>query len=158
MTFKELKKGYPVFIVKNGDRVAYFQGKVTQDATMPRVSTQYPQYLVVDVAIESEGNTKIWTLQADATSADATSGATITTDKASVLAILSSIQSDCESYLKEVDIKKQKLQDCKNLISDLDEVYKEKQQTNQRLDNLEQSISDIKDSLNEFLKQWTQEK
>lgn len=150
MTFKELKKGYSVFIIKNGDTVEYIQGRVVSDATPPRVDTSkglvFPQPLVVDVSIESDGTTKIWTLSANDTSADVQSGQNImiTTDKTNALNVLKNIKSESDIYLENVEKYKAKRSKCEELISELDIDFKQTQQTNKRLDTLEQSISDMK--------------
>ena len=133
LVFKELKKGFPVFIL-NKETLIYQQGKVTQDATPPRMNTVFGQPMIVDVSLESEGQVKIWTLPADQSLAEVQSDANIViaTDKAALVNILKSIESECTTYLEGIDGRKQKLEAAKNLIAELDVVYKQQQQTEER--------------------------
>ena len=107
MNFKELKKGFPVYII-NKETIEYCQGKVVQDATPPRVNAVFGQPLVVDVSIESNGSTKIWTLSADQKVAEMQndSNVIISTDKNTILAMIKSINQECENYLQGIDLNK----------------------------------------------------
>ena len=153
IVFKELKKGFPVFIL-NKETLLYQQGKVTQDSTPPRMNTVFGQPMIVDVSIESEGQVKIWTLPADQSLAEMQSDANIViaTDKAALVSILKSIESECNTYLEGVDGRKQKLEVAKNLIAELDVVYKQQQQTEERFVRIEQSIGGIESTLSKILK------
>ena len=153
MNFKELKKGFPVYIL-NKDTIEYCQGKVNQDATPPRIGTIIGSSMIVDVSIESEGQVKIWTLPADQSLAEMQSDANIViaTDKAALVSILKSIESECNTYLEGVDGRKQKLEVAKNLIAELDVVYKQQQQTEERFVRIEQSIGGIESTLSKILK------
>ena len=148
MNFKELKKGYPVYLL-NKDSLDYFQGKVTQDATPPRMNTTFGQPMVVDVSIESNGQIKIWTLPSEQSVAEmqSDSNSVIATDKSVLVTILKSIQNECETYLEQVDSQKQKLNKAKKLSAELDIVYKQQQQTEERFVKLEESINGINKQL-----------
>lgn len=153
IAFKELKKGFPVFIL-NKETLLYQQGKVTQDATPPRMNTVFGQPMIVDVSLESEGQVKIWTLPADQSLAEVQSDANIViaTDKAALVSILKSIESECTTYLEGIEGRKQKLEAAKNLIAELDVVYKQQQQTEERFVRIEQSIGGIESTLSKILK------
>lgn len=153
IVFKELKKGFPVFIL-NKETLLYQQGKVTQDATPPRMNTVFGQPMIVDVSLESEGQVKIWTLPADQSLAEVQSDANIViaTDKAALVSILKSIESECTTYLEGIEGRKQKLEAAKNLIAELDVVYKQQQQTEERFVRIEQSIGGIESTLSKILK------
>ena len=148
MNFKELKKGFPVYII-NKETIEYCQGKVVQDATPPRVNTVFGQPLVVDVSIESNGSTKIWTLSADQKVAEMQndSNVIISTDKNTILAMIKSINQECENYLQGIDLNKKKLKLTKDLIAELDLTYKQQQQTEERFDKIEHAISEIHQQL-----------
>ena len=130
MTFKELKKGFPVFIFNKGD-LTYVQRKTITDATPPRINTVFGQPMIVDVSIESEG---IWTLPADQQLAERQSDSNIiiTTDKSLLVNIVKAIETECEAYLQAVPTYNKKLELAKNLASELDVTYKQQQQTEQR--------------------------
>lgn len=153
IVFKELKKGFPVFIL-NKETLLYQQGKVTQDSTPPRMNTVFGQPMIVDTSIESEGQVKIWTLPADQSLAEMQSDANIViaTDKAALVSILKSIESECTTYLEGIEGRKQKLEVAKNLIAELDVVYKQQQQTEERFVRIEQSIGGIESTLSKILK------
>lgn len=153
MSFKELKKGFPVFIL-NKETLHYSQGKVTQDSTPPRINTVFGQPMIVDVSIESDGQIKIWTLPADQQLAEMQSDSNIiiATDKPALVTILKSIQTECESYLQAVPSYNEKLKSVKELVADLDVVFKQQQQTEERFVRIEQSIGGIESTLSQILK------
>ena len=144
MTFKELKKGFTVFIL-NKETLSYHKGRATQDATPPRMNITFGNPMIVDVSIEAEGQIKIWTLPADQQLAEtqADSNIVIATDKLPLVQIVKSIQSECETYLASIDQHKEKLAKAKKLVADLDVAYKQQQQTEERFTRLEQSIDGI---------------
>lgn len=148
MNFKELKKGFPVYIL-NKDTIEYYQGKVVQDATPPRIGSVIGASMIVDVSIESNGSTKIWTLPSDQKVAEMQndSNVIISTDKNTIIAMIKSIHQECESYLQGIDINKKKLKLTKDLIAELDVVYKQQQQTEERFDKIEHAIGEIHQQL-----------
>lgn len=152
MNFKELRKGFPVYIL-NKESVEFNQGKVTQDSTPPRLSAVFGQPMVCDVAIESKGTTKIWTLPADQKVAEmqTDNNVIISTDNVAILAMIKNIAQECETYLQGIEHIQDKLQRAKELISKYDITYKQQQQTEERFNKLEHSISGIENVLSEIL-------
>lgn len=148
MNFKELKKGFPVYII-NKDTVEYSQGKVAQDATPPRLNATFAQPMVTDVSIESNGVTKIWTLPADQKVAEmqTDNNIIIATDKSTIVAMIKSIQTECETYLQGIELNQKRLETSKKLIAELDVTYKQQQQTEERFSRLEQSIAGINETV-----------
>ena len=147
MKFKELKKGFPVYIL-NKDTIEYSQGKVIQDATPPRISNIT---MVVDVSIEQSGTTKIWTLGSDLEVAQ-TDNTFISTDKNIIVTMLKSMQQEYDNYLKGVDNVKDKLSKVNKLVGELDVTYKQQQQTEARFSRIEDSIKVMESTLSEILK------
>lgn len=154
MSFKELKRGLPVYIL-NKETLEYITGKVSQDATPPRLNTTFGQPMIVDVSIESQGTIKIWSLPADQQIAEIQTDANtvIATDKTPLISIIKSIKTDCENYIQGVDLAKEKLAKADQLIAELDVVFKQQQQTEERFVRLEQSIDSINHQLENTLSQ-----
>lgn len=154
MSFKELKRGLPVYIL-NKETLEYITGKVSQDATPPRLNTTFGQPMIVDVSIESQGTIKIWSLPADQQIAEIQTDANtvIATDKTPLISIIKSIKTDCENYIQGVDLAKEKLVKADQLIAELDVVFKQQQQTEERFVRLEQSIDSINHQLENTLSQ-----
>lgn len=153
MNFKELRKGLPVYIL-NKESMEYTIGKVSQDATPPRLNNNFGQPMIVDVSIEANSQIKIWTLPADQQIAETQSDSNIviSTDKSTLVSILKSIESECDHYLQGVGATKIKLEKAKKLIADLDITYKQQQQTEERFSHLEQSIEQLNSTLSQILK------
>ncbi len=153
MNFKELRKGFPVYII-NKDTVEYTQGRVAQDATPPRINTTFGQPMITDVSIEANNVTKIWTLPADQKVAEMQSDSNIiiSTDQAAILAMIKNIQTECETYLQGIDLNKKRLDSSKKLIAKLDINYKQQQETEERFSRIEQSIQGMEDTLSQILK------
>lgn len=153
MNFKELRKGFPVYII-NKDTVEYSQGKVTQDATPPRLNSTFGQPMVTDVSVEASGITKIWTLPADQKVAEMQndSNTIISTDKSTIVAMVKNIQTECETYLQGIELNEKRLDATKKLIAELDVTYKQQQQTEERFSRIEESIQSMGDTLSQILK------
>ena len=153
MNFKELRKGFPVYII-NKDTVEYTQGRVAQDATPPRINTTFGQPMITDVSIEANNVTKIWTLPADQKVAEMQSDSNIiiSTDQVAILAMIKNIQTECETYLQGIDLNKKRLDSSKKLIAKLDINYKQQQETEERFSRIEQSIQGMEDTLSQILK------
>lgn len=148
MNFKELKKGFPVYIL-NKQTLEYSQGKVIQDATPPRINPTFGQSLLTDVSIECAGSSKIWTLPADQKVAEMQndSEVIIALDKDTIVTMIKSINQECQSYLDGVETYKKKLELSKKLIAELDITYRQQQQTEERFAKLENAIESINDKL-----------
>lgn len=152
MNFKELKKGFPVYVL-NKQTLEYSQGKVIQDATPPRLNTNFGQSLLTDVSIESNGQSKIWTLPADQKVAEMQSDneVIISTDKNTIVTMIKSINSECQSYLDGVESYQNRLELSKKLIAELDVTYRQQQQTEERFTRIENAIENINDKLDNTL-------
>lgn len=152
MNFKELKKGFPVYIL-NKQTLEYNQGKVIQDATPPRLNTNFGQSLLTDVSIEYGGSSKIWTLPADQKVAEMQNDneVIISTDKNTIITMIKSINSECQSYLDGVESYKNRLELSKKLIAELDVTYRQQQQTEERFTRIESAIENINDKLDNTL-------
>ena len=152
MNFKELKKGFPVYVL-NKQTLEYSQGKVIQDATPPRLNQTFGQGLLTDVSIESGGASKIWTLPADQKVAEMQndSEVIIATDKNTIITMIKSINTECQSYLDGVEAYQQKLELSKKLIAELDVAYRQQQQTEERFTRIESAIENINDKLDNTL-------
>lgn len=105
--------------------------------------------MITDVSIESNGATKIWTLPADQKVAERQNdnNIIISTDKNAIVAMVKSINQECETYLQGVELNQKKLKLTKDLIAELDVTYKQQQQTEERFNRIEQSIEGINKQL-----------
>ena len=105
--------------------------------------------MITDVSIESNGATKIWTLPADQKVAERQndSNIIISTDKNAIVAMVKSINQECETYLQGVELNQKRLKLTKDLIAELDVTYKQQQQTEERFNRIEQSIEGINKQL-----------
>ena len=71
----------------------------------------------------------------------------IATDKSTIVAMIKSIQTECETYLQGVELNQKRLETSKKLIAELDVTYKQQQQTEERFSRLEQSIAGINETV-----------
>lgn len=152
MNFKELRKNFSVYIL-NKETIEYWQGKVVQDATPPRLDGTFGQPMLTDVSIESNNSTRIWTLPADQKVAEMQNdpNVIISTDKNTIVAMAKNIQQECESYLQGIDKTKKRLEAVNKLVAELDITYKQQQQTEERFSRIEDSIKMMENTLSQIL-------
>lgn len=165
MKFNEYKENYPIFILTNDkDGVNVTQSKVTSISTpyFPsltniKAGVPLPQSKLVDLAIEINGGSKIYSLPENSSVANTPDGA-ILADREGIIRELTAIKSQAESALENTDLYRKNLETCKKLLSDLDPVAKKDAEVDARFNKLEQSMNSISTLLTNFIKEINHEK
>lgn len=149
LLFKDVKPNYPIYILDRKN-VEYKEGKV-KEVNLPHLDNSNPMVIgkmVVDVVIESEGNTGSYTIQDNVCIASAFNGDIIlSTEKEGLLPELESIKSSKEQYLEGVQKAEEDLEKSKKLLAELNPLLKEKQENEKRFTNIENSISEMSQML-----------
>lgn len=154
MFFKELKSGYPIYLL---DRSAmrYEQGKVMSiGMPHPDVGSSAPTLplggygkLKVDVCVQTQDG-KQNTYSFDDAEETAYAGTLLlATSKEAVMREVTAMKSQAEAALAKVDEQKATLKKCDALLQELDTAYKERQATEARFKMLESNVGDVKDTL-----------
>lgn len=150
MTFKDLKSGYPIFLL---DRTAlrYEQGKVMA-VGMPHADLQAGNFgkMLIDVTIQTDGKQNIYSVSDTERTAYAGS-LLITCDKECVVNEVRAINAQAEETLAKVETARKTTADCKALLEELDTTYKDKQETERRFQKLEERFGGIEDKMDRLL-------
>lgn len=159
MLFKDLKAGYPVYFLDKNE-TKYYQGKVISVA-VPRYDSsqigisQQATSLVVDITIEANGATRTYTIPETSTLTYA-ANIVLSTDKDGIVREVEAMKSASEEALSQVEIHKQTVINCNQLLEDLNPAFAEKRAQDKRIEGIENEVKSLgavlRDFINEFKK------
>lgn len=139
MNFKELKQGYPLYVLDRSDMTA--KTLKVREVSIPHVDAKIggPTCLVVDITTD-DGTPYVMVADSEAAYPE---GKVITTDMQHILREIGAMKATAEQALREVEQHKQTVSKCDHLLAELDPTAKEKQQTEARFSKLEQGMETI---------------
>lgn len=151
MTFKDLKSGYPVFLL---DRTAlkYEQGKVMA-VSPPHTDVQPGNFgkMLVEVGIQTKDG-KQNTYSVSDTEQTAYAGSLlITCNKECVVNEVRAIKAQAEETLAKVETSRKTAEDCKALLEELDTTFKDRQETEKRFQKIDERFTGIEDKMDRLL-------
>lgn len=144
MYFKDLKQGYVVYIFDK-QNISVRQGKVI-NVSLPHfdnAKTSIHTNMVVDLTVDDNGKTAIYTLKED-TDTGYTDSLIITTDKQNIVREVEIGKSQSEEILNQVEMHKDRINKYSQILAEFNPAIKEKQEIDARFGKLESSINDIK--------------
>lgn len=150
MTFKELKSGYPVYLLDR-NALRYEQGKVMA-VGLPHADMQPGSYgkLLVDVTIQTDGKQNTYSVSDTEQTAYAGS-LLITCNKECVVNEVRAINAQAEETLAKVETARKTVADCKTLLEELDTTFKDKQETERRFQKIDERFGGIEDKMDRIL-------
>lgn len=161
--FKELTTGTPVYVLIKGDELKYNEGCVVTVGPV-RTENPYTQSFdftkqpvireVVDITYTvGDKNVTDTVCPTDCMASTDKFGsiALLATDKQSIVKELRATLNTSEKYLNDIDKYQKRVEQCKDLISQLDTEYNEKRQFEQRLDQLNQESAEMRQMLKSIL-------
>lgn len=160
LLFKDVKQNYPVYILDKVE-MTYQQGKVVS-VSLPRMNMQnsspiigqVPQtIMLVDVTVETAGRTATYSIPENLSTTYA-GNLVLSTDKESISREVEAAKSAAEQILKSVDQQKKIVERSTMLLSELNPVYREKKETEERFTKIESSVSEMKNMLAGFIKEF----
>lgn len=154
MLFKDLKQNYPVYILDKQE-LTLTQGKVTS-VSFPRMNTNQSigkVEMVVDVSIEANNKTATYTIPENL-AITYTGNLVLSTDKLGLSGEIEAMKNTAEQLLASVDKQKDILAKSTALLAELNPIYKDKQETEARFNKMESSISEMKDMIASFIKEF----
>jgi tRNA U34 5-carboxymethylaminomethyl modifying GTPase MnmE/TrmE len=150
MTFKDLKSGYPIYLL---DRIAlrYEQGKVMA-VGMPHADLQTGNFgkMLIDVTIQADGKQNTYSVSDTEKTAYAGS-LLIACEKECVINEVRAINAQAEETLAKVEASQKTVAGCKALLEELDTTFKDKQETERRFLKLEERFGGIEDKMDKLL-------
>ncbi len=145
MTFKEMKQGYPVYVLHKDDEIKAGQGKVVT-TTQPRFPQQYSGQalaMVVDVTIEEDGKNRTYTMPADSSVVSA-GNTVLSTDKDGILRDVEAMKAESEDVLSSMDKHNARLEICEKILTDWNPHLAEKKKQDERIGSLETGMNELK--------------
>ena len=151
MTFKDLKSGYPIYLL---DRTAlkYEQGKVMA-VGLPHADVQPGNFgkMLVEVSIQTKDG-KQNTYSVSDTEQTAYAGSLlITCNKECVMNEVRAINAQAEEILSKVSDNQTIVANCKALLEELDTTFRDKQETENRFHNIDERFSAIESKMDKIL-------
>ena len=147
MNFKDIKQGYPIYILDR--KVLSAKTVNVREVSLPHIDAKIggPTNLVVDILTE-DGQPYVMMADTEVAYPD---GMVISTKVEHILRELTSMRNTAQQALDRVDKERQTVERCNNLLAELDPAQREKQQTEQRFSKIEQ----MQQQMFEMLKKLT---
>lgn len=151
MTFRELKQGYSIYVLDK-DSMCVKQAKVMSVSTphIDKRGFEIGASLVVDVVLDIDGAIATYTFKED-TETGFFGTNVITVDKQNIVREVEVVKTQSEEALSQVDIHKDRLSKCNEILAEFNPAIKEKQAIDQRFVKLEGSIDEIKNMLSNIV-------
>ena len=151
MTFKDLKSGYPIYLL---DRTAlkYEQGKVMA-VGLPHADVQPGSYgkMLVDITIQTaDGKQNTYSVN-DSEQVAYAGVLLLTCNKDCIINEVHAINAQAEETLAKVETAKKTVTDCKALLEELDTTFKDKQETEKRFQKIDERFSGMEDKMDKIL-------
>ncbi len=141
MTFKELKQGYPVYILDK-EKLMVRQGKVV-NASFPRIDAQPTgRQMVVDVTLDVNGANAVYTMPEDSAIVYA-NNLVLSTDQHCLSVEVEKMKADAERILSTVETQKKIIEIADDLLAQLNPSFKEKRETEQRFEQIETRLDKL---------------
>lgn len=149
MTFKELKQGYPIYILDK-DKLEVKCGKVRENS-FPRIDQMNGQRtMVVDVSVECDGKTATYTMPEDSCVVYA-NNLVISTHQQGLTTEVEKMKEEAERILASVDRQEKIISVADDLLAQLNPTLKEKRETEQRFQKIEGRMNGVDDKLDKLL-------
>ena len=145
MIFRDIKQGYPVYILNKQD-LTILQGKVAS-AGFPRLDTNPMSgktEMVIDITVDDgSGKTGSYVIP-EGLSVTYAGNLVLATEKAALAGEVEAMKSSAEQALASVDRQREIVEKAGALLSDLNAAYREKLENDKRFDALEGSVGELK--------------
>lgn len=153
MTFKDMKQGYPVYMLHKGEDMKAGTGKVVT-ATAPRFPQQYgggnALSMVVDVTIEADGANKTYTIPADSTVVSA-GNTVLSVDRDGILREVEAMKAESEDVLSSMDKHRMRAESCEKILTEWNPELAEKKRQDERIGSLENGVNELKGMIRELV-------
>ena len=148
-----MKTGYPIFVFDKQE-VSVAQGKV-QNVSIPHLDGHYGSSteMVVDVTVECEGNTKSYVFKEN-TEIGYFNNMVISTGRDGILREVEAMKLQSEQALSQVEKHQKNVDKCTTILSEFNPTLKEKKEYDERFNKIEKSMSEMKDMMTSFIKEF----
>ncbi len=150
MTFRDLKSGYPVFLLDR-NAMKYEQGKVMA-VGLPHADLQAGNFgkTLVDVTIQAGGKQNTYSV-CDTEQTAYAGSLLIATSRECVANEVRAINALAEETLSKVSAAENTVEACKSLLENLDSTFRERQETEQRFRRIDERFGGMEKKMDEIL-------
>lgn len=151
MTFKDLKSGYPIYLLDR-TTLKYTQGKVMAIG-IPHADVQPGNYgkMLIDVSIQTNDGKQNTYSVSDIEQTAYAGTLLLTCNKDCVVNEVRAINAQAEDTLTKVEAARKTVDSCKTLLEELDTAFKDKQETEKRFQKIDERFSGMEDKMDKIL-------
>lgn len=155
MTFKEIKRGFPVYVLhKNGEDIKAAEGRVVNasDPHLPQNNAFNPanpspsfnqmQQLMVDVTIEEGGETKTYCIPENL-SVTYAGDIILATEREGIIREVQALVTQDDEHIKAVPMHEKRRAACGVILEQWDTAYKERKDNDKRFKGIENCITGL---------------
>ena len=160
MLFKDLKPGYPVYLLQKGDEIKALQGKVIKvsDPYFPPVSSgQMPSMSttqrVVDVTLETDGVTNTYSIP-ETLSVTYANNLVLSTDRDGILRDVEAMKGQSEEVIRSVERHRSIIECCEKILEEWNPAFAEKKEQDKRISGLETEVKGLSKMISEFINEF----
>lgn len=162
MLFKDMKPGYPVYILQKGDTLKAVQGKtikVSDPYFPPAPIGQIPSPSLntsqrfVDVTLESEGITNTYSIP-ETLSVSYANNLVLSTDKEGILRDVEAMKSQSEEVVRSVEKHQAIISGCEKILEEWNPAFAEKREQDKRISGLETEVKGLSKMLADFISEF----
>lgn len=155
MFFKDLKVGYPIYMLHKDNKIYATTGKVVNisPSRFPQNGSNQTMQMVVDVTIEENGVSQTYAIPDSTSITCAGENLVIATSKEDIVRDAEAIKSMHLNELAKTDMRQAAVKDCDIVITEWSPSAREKKETEERFVKLENSLDDMKSMLSGLIKE-----
>lgn len=149
MTFKDIKQGYPVYVLRKGEKIEARTGKATMvgQAKFPgQYGTGNALGMVVDITVEEEGTARTYTVPADSSVASA-GNVVLSVDREGILKDVEAMKAESEEVIASVEKHRARAEECEVILTEWNPALAEKKRQEERIGSLERGVGELKDMM-----------
>lgn len=156
MTFREINKGYNVYMLHKGeDELKAEIGKVVV-STQPRFPQMYNggamSGMVMDVTISANGANKTYVVPVDSCVVNA-GNIVISTDKDGILREVEAMEAESDDVLNSVEKHKKRKEECEKIKTEWNPQIAEKKEQEERIKSVETEVKGLSTMLKDLIKE-----
>lgn len=160
MLFKDLKPGYPVYLLQKGDGIKAFQGKtikVSDPYFPPSPIGQIPpmstSQRVVDVTLEANGVTNTYSIP-ETLSVTYANNVVLSTDREGILHDVEAMKGQSEEVVRSVERHRSIIEGCEKILEEWNPAFAEKKEQDKRISGIESEVKGMKKMLADFINEF----
>lgn len=151
MQFKDIKEGYPVYILDKQEFKVTEHKVVTTNFPHFDMNAKTPNQMVVDLSIEDLKNPLV---VPDASSIAYAGNLVVAINKEDLMNEVKAMVNQAKQHFAMNEYMQKILDESPTIMSELSPAYKEKAETEQRLSSIEKSVADMRSMFENFLKEF----